>query len=88
MVDSSNESLDHCDEELDFGRRKYLPLQKYFKTISVTSDPGARHKGSKRLECLPKTKDGSSSMAFSSTAADNAWLCNWQYEMIAHFDIQ
>ena len=35
VVDGSNESLEHADEDLDTLLRKYSPLQKIFKKSSV-----------------------------------------------------
>ena len=37
VVDGSNESLEHADEDLDTLLRKYSPLQKIFKKSSVQS---------------------------------------------------
>ena len=39
VVDGSNESLEHADEDLDTLLRKYSPLQKIFKKSSVNECP-------------------------------------------------
>ena len=39
MVDGSNEGLDYAEEELDNLLRKYSPLQKSVKLISVPGEP-------------------------------------------------
>ena len=39
VVDGSNESLEHADEDLDTLLRKYSPLQKIFKKSSVHGSP-------------------------------------------------
>ena len=40
MVDGSNESLAHADEDLDTLLQKYSPLQKIFKKSSVVTELG------------------------------------------------
>ena len=52
VVDGSNESLEHADEDLDTLLRKYSPLQKIFKKSSVDG-----LKKSQNLSCPGKREN-------------------------------